>query len=217
MKKQNQKNLNLKGVLLDKAKLCKYLETVASDQIIQNSSQKNTYPIPALRENFEFITDVYNLLNKHVKLKINIHPAGEWLLDNYYIIEEKVKEIQRELTLKKYCAFPGIDGGYEDGFARIYVVATIIVAYTEGKIDEESLKQFLEAYQNKKALNMEEIWSLPLFLGIAIVQNIKELCEKIYVAQIQKYKVESIIERLVEQTDKQKFKEQTDKTRRKKW
>ena len=91
------------------------------------------------------------------------------------------------------------------GFARIYVLASIIVAYTEGKIEEESLKLFLAAYQNKKTLSMEEIWSMPLFLGIAIVQNIKEVCEKIYLAQMHKYKVESIIERLVDQKEDKKF------------
>ena len=93
----------------------------------------------------------------------------------------------------------------KNGFARIYVIASIIVAYTEGKIEEESLKLFLAAYQNKKTLSMEEIWSMPLFLGIAIVQNIKEVCEKIYLAQMQKYKVESIIERLVENKKDKKF------------
>ena len=42
-----------------------------------------------LIENFKFITITYEILNEHLKKGINIHPAGEWLLDNYYIIEEK--------------------------------------------------------------------------------------------------------------------------------
>ena len=46
-------------------------------------------------------------LNEHLKLGINIHPAGEWLLDNFYIIEETVKQIQKELPLKKYINFVG--------------------------------------------------------------------------------------------------------------
>lgn len=48
---------------------------------------------------------VYNLLNEHIKLGIDIHPAGEWLLDNYYIIEERVKQIKDELDLNKYKNF----------------------------------------------------------------------------------------------------------------
>ena len=92
------------------------------------------------------------------------------------------------------------------------------LAVVDGKIEEESLKLFLTAYQNKKALSMEEIWSLPLFLGIAIIEQIREICKKIYMAQIQKYKVESMIERLVEQKDKtqQNFNEQTKQIKRKK-
>ena len=51
------------------------------------------------------ITETYNLLNEHIKLKIPIHPAGEWLLDNYYIIDEAVKGIEKNLSLKKYKNF----------------------------------------------------------------------------------------------------------------
>lgn len=57
-------------------------------------------------------------------------------------------------------------------------------------------------YQSKKNLNMEEIWSFPIFLKIAIIENIRNLCDKIYDSQMQKYKVEDIVERLVEQKDK---------------
>ena len=48
---------------------------------------------------------------------------------------------------------------------------------------------------------MEEIWNLWIFLEIAIIENIRNICEKIYSSQIQKYKVESIIERLVEKKE----------------
>lgn len=129
---------------------------------------------------------------------INIHPAGEWLLDNYYIIEETAKMIGKELTLKKYKNFVSLASGPYKGFARIYVVASEIVAYTEGRIDSHNLKNLLAAYQRKKTLNMEEIWNIGTFLQIAIIETIRNVCEKIYSVQMQKYKVESIIERLVE-------------------
>ena len=192
------KNLNIKGTVLDKTQLENYLEQIASDHTINVKSDKTTYPIPNLRENFNFIAKVYNLLNEHIKKEIHIHPAGEWLLDNFYIIEENVKMLEREITQKKYVNLPGIANGPYRGFARIYVVASEIVAYTDNKIETESLENLLKAYQNKKSLTMEEIWNIQNFLKIAIIQNIKEICEKIYIAQIQKQKVNSIIERTIE-------------------
>ena len=41
---------------------------------------------------------------------------------------------------------------------------------------------------------MDEIWNIGLFLQIAIINNIKDVCEKIYSSQLQKYKVEEIAE-----------------------
>ena len=52
-------------------------------------------------ESFKIIQDVYYLLNEHLKFGIGIHPAGEWLLDNLYIIEQTVKQIQKEIFQKQ--------------------------------------------------------------------------------------------------------------------
>ena len=202
MKKNNF--LNIKGALLDEKQLEVYLEKIASEHNLQKRSNKNTYPICRLQENFIFITKTYEILNQNLKKNINIHPAGEWIVDNYYIIEETYRMIKKELSLKKYINFVGIFNGLYDGFARIYVLASEIVAYTEGKIEVNKLKNVLQAYQKKKTLGMEEIWNISIFLYIALIEKIRNVCEKIYIAEIQKYKVESIIERLVENIDESK-------------
>ena len=205
----NNRILNIKGAVLDRYQLENYLEKVASDHILMSSSDKSTYPIPRLKENFKFITKTYEILNEDLKMGINIHPAGEWLLDNHYLIEEAVKVIEKDLTIEKYTNFVGIQNGIYKGTARVYVLAAEIIAYTDSKIDGEILQELLKAYQRKKTLNMEEIWAIGLFLQIAIIENIREVCEKIYISQLQKYKVESIVERLVENKQELKFTERS--------
>ncbi len=202
MSKQKYRYLNIKGTILDNYQLQNYMEKIASGHEIKNNSQKWTYPITRLKDNFKFIQKTYELLNKHLKLKIDIHPAGEWLLDNFYIIEETYKTVVSEMSLKKYKSFPGIANGMYKGYSRDYVLASEIVAYTDNKINEEILALAISAYQKRKLLSMEEIWNLWIFLSIALIENIRNICEKIYLAQMQKYRVESIIERLVERKDK---------------
>lgn len=196
------KVLKIDGTLLDKNQLENHLQKIASNHNLTNQSQKDTYPVPQMLENYRVIEQVYNLLNEHLKLGISIHPAGEWLLDNLYIIEETVKQIEKELTLKKYTNFVGIGNGPYKGFARIYVLASEMVAYTDNKIGRKDLEGYLASYQTKKTLSMEEIWNIGMFLQIAIIENIREICEKIYSCQIQKYKAENIVERLVENKGK---------------
>ena len=207
------KQLKLEGALLNKQELYEHLEKIASTHNTKIKSDKNTYPIPVLKENYQVIKEVYNLLNEHIKQKIAIHPAGEWLLDNFYIIEEVTKSIEKELTLEKYTKFVGIANGKYQGFARIYVLSAEIVNYTDNKITREILENGITAYQTKKNLSMDEIWNIGLFLWIAIIENIRQICEVIYVSQIEKFKVESIVERLVDLTPKQNQKFENQKKR----
>ena len=128
---------NLNGIVLDKNQLQKYLENMASEHILCSKSNKSTYPIARSKENYEFITKTYELLSLNLKSEIQIHPAGEWLLDNYYTIEETVKSVIKDLSLKKYINFVGISNGEYRGYARIYCLASEIVLYTDGKIELE--------------------------------------------------------------------------------
>ena len=61
------KNLNIKGTILDKYQLESYMEKMASDHILDSRSSKDTYPIPIMKENFEIIEEVYNLLRRAYK------------------------------------------------------------------------------------------------------------------------------------------------------
>lgn len=203
--KENRK-LKITGAMLEKSQLENHLEKIAASHNTTTKSQKETFPIPQLIENYKAIEDVYNLLNEHLKIGINIHPAGEWLLDNFYIIEETVKQIQKELTIEKYINFVGIANGEYKGFARIYVLASEIVAYTENKIERYNLEDYLKSYQSKKTLSMDEIWNIGIFLQIAIIERITEICAKIYSSQMQKYHAENIAERLIENKEKNDIK-----------
>ena len=195
------RTLHISSVLLDKNQLANYMEKIASDHNVRNYSDSNTYPIPVLKQNYEKILETYRLLNKHIKLGIKIHSAGEWILDNFYIIEENVKEIQKELTPKKYKSMVGIANGKYEGFARSYCIASEIVAFSDGKVDSESIDVVLKAYQNKKLLSMQEIWNMGIFLRIALIAQIADIAEKIYSSQTQKYRAESIIERALDNSE----------------
>ena len=128
MNTKNYRYLNIKGTVLDDYQLQSYMEKVAINHEIKENSEKKTYPIPRLKENFRVIEKTYELLNEHIKMGIDIHPAGEWILDNFYVIEETYKTVNSEMNLKKYIKFPGIENGIYKGYSRIYDLASEIVA-----------------------------------------------------------------------------------------
>jgi len=190
----------LKGneIFLDKHQLEEYIENLAKQQITEKNSKRNTYPVYTLNEDFAYITDVYNLLNEHIKKGINIHPAGEWILDNYYIVEENVKMINNELTLKEYKKLPSVAQGPLEGVARIYVFASQIIKYTNNSIDKDTLENLLKIYETYQNITMDEFWHIQNFLKIAIIQNIANICEKIESSQLQKNRAIEIIDKTIE-------------------
>lgn len=200
------KTLNTKEIVLDKKLLKEYLAKLAADSIIKEKSSLDTYPIPRVLDNFEYITLIYTLLNQHVKLGIPIHPAGEWLLDNFYLIENTVKILQKSLSKSKYEKFPRIANGVNAGFARIFVLCNEIVMNTDGRIDERETTEYIQAYQTQKNLYMNEIWNIGIFLQISIIEKIRGICEKIFISQMQKFKVENMVQRILENKDVKKLK-----------
>ena len=70
--------------------------------------------------------------------------------------------------------------GKYQGFARIYVLASEIVAFSNESITEEKIIEVLQTYQTRKILSMEEIWNIGIFIQIAIIQAIADVSKKIY-------------------------------------
>ena len=187
--------IETRDIVLDKEQLKENLAKFAANNTLRKKSDLATYPIPRLKKNCEYISLVYTLLSEHVKMHIPIHPAGEWILDNYYLIEKSVKTLCKDLRKNKYKSLPGLQ---ENGYARIYLVASEIVSSTDGKIKNENLIDYLTAYQSQKYFTMEEIWNIPVFLQICIIEKIRKICEKIFITQIQRYKAQNITERIIE-------------------
>ena len=59
------KNLKIEGAILNEKQLEEYLKKISLQHNIGKKSDKLTYPIPQLLENYNIIKIVYNLLNKY--------------------------------------------------------------------------------------------------------------------------------------------------------
>lgn len=181
-----------------------FAKKLAINHNISKLSSKKTYPLNSLKEDYEVISKAFDILTESVSKNVSIQPSGEWLLDNFYIIEEQYNSILNDLTLKEYVKLPSVEGK-----ARIYLIAAELVKFTDGNITEEIIENFIKAYGSKRALSMDEIWKLPLMIRICLIKHIRKVSDKIITSQLEKFKVESLIERVImnKETSNQKFHE----------
>jgi cyclic beta-1,2-glucan synthetase len=83
---------------------------------------------------FSFLKYI-TLLIETVRAKRVITPAGEWLLDNFYLIEEQIRTGKKHLPKGYSRELPRL----MNGLPRVYDIAQEIISHGDGRVDPENL------------------------------------------------------------------------------
>ena len=137
-----------------------------------------------LSDNEEVLERVTSLLHDAVKEKSRISPAGEWLLDNYYLIEDQIVTGKRYLPKKYSKGLPQLASGPSTGLPRVYDIALEIISHSDGHVDISSLTAFIESYQKIKYLTIGELWAVPIMLRLALLENLRRVAARIAIDRI---------------------------------
>jgi len=135
-------------------------------------AQRNTDNADVLREAYAAISDA-------VKSKRLITPAADWLVNNFHVVEDQLRDIRTLLPARFYARLPPLDAGPLAGLPRIYGIAWAFVAHTDSRFDPELLLRFVGAYQKDDPLELAELWALPTVLRIVMIENARRLAVRI--------------------------------------
>jgi cellobiose phosphorylase len=132
-----------------------------------------------LDDNEKTLVEVRNLLVESIKSGKGITPAAEWLLDNFYLMEEQIVTAKKHLPKKYSEGLPYLANGNSDGMPRVYDIALEIISHSDGRVDSTGLKGFIIAYQSEKILTLGELWAIPIMMKLAVIENLRRIAEKI--------------------------------------
>ncbi|MES2328858.1 MAG: glucoamylase family protein [Bacteroidota bacterium] len=132
-----------------------------------------------LAGNEDALVDVHRLLTQTVKDNQRITPAGEWLLDNFYLIEEQIYTGKKHLPKGYSKGLPQLKKGSSTGLPRVYDIAVEIISHSDGRVDLDSLTGFITAYQSVTPLKLGELWAIPIMLRLALIENLRRLATQI--------------------------------------
>lgn len=172
--------VDLRDVTLDTEKLRHHGEEIAKTHEISNNLKSPKILLNRVKENYKRLLKVYQYLNEKSRRRENLSAASEWILDNFYLIEEIAKETEVEISKKRLGKLQILDRGYLKGYPRIYIIALELISHTDGRLEKEDLIDFISSYQKQRVLSMTEIWSLPLMMRVALLEYLRYLADKIY-------------------------------------
>jgi len=122
-------------------------------------------------ENAEFLRDSIGVVAAASREGLALRPDAEWLLDNFYIVEEQLREIHDDLPHRYYRELPKTD----QGEPRVYTLAVELVTHTDSVLDEEGIVRFVSEFQTVAPLSMGEIWAIPIMLRLVLTENLRRI------------------------------------------
>ena len=137
-----------------------------------------------LSENEVVLVSARNLLIQALTTDLRITPAGEWLLDNFYLIEEQIRTARRHLPKGYSRELPRLLNSDSDGIPRVYDIALETISHGDGRVDPENLSSFVAAYQTVSVLKLGELWAIPIMLRLALIENLRRVAARIVVDRI---------------------------------
>ena len=132
-----------------------------------------------LEDNEQTLLEVRNLLVDSLKTGKTITPGAEWLLDNFYLVEEQVVIARKHLPKGYSEALPYLAEGNSAGMPRVYDIVLEIISHSDGRVDVTSLTSFIANYQTHTILTLGELWAIPIMLRLAVIENLRRVSGKI--------------------------------------
>ncbi|MBC8054110.1 MAG: cyclic beta 1-2 glucan synthetase [Sphingobacteriaceae bacterium] len=151
-----QMELHAKSV----ARSHKLQKRISSDQLLKR-----------LDANEKSLLDVRNMLVEGIRQGSDITPGAEWLLDNFYLIEEQVVIARKHLPKGYSEGLPYLG----TGIPRVYDIVLELISHSDGRVDVNSLSSFIAAYQTHTILTLGELWAIPIMVRLAIIENLRRV------------------------------------------
>ena len=191
----------LRAELLSADQMEQYGKTLASSHKLTPKKPSDQL-LSRLAANEIMLVGVCNLLTTAVTENRRITPASEWLLDNFYLIEEQIRTAKRHLPKGYSRELPRLARGPSAGLPRVYDIALQTIAHGDGRVDPDSLSRFVSAYQTVSDLKIGELWAIPIMLRLALIENLRRVAVRVGAGMIDRELAGTWADQMIEIAEK---------------
>lgn len=150
-----------------------------------------------MRDNSRALLAAYRTTGKAIREERAITPAAEWLVDNFHIVEEQIREIHDDLPPGFYRQLPKLADGPLAGYPRVFGLAWGFIAHTDSRFDPTALRRFVHAYQRVQPLTIGELWAVAITLRLVLVENLRRTAEQIERGRASRHQADALADQLL--------------------
>ncbi|NGM47573.1 glycosyl transferase [Rhodobacter sp. SGA-6-6] len=147
-----------------------------------------------VRENAGVLLRAYRTCSHGVRDDQTMAPAAEWLLDNFHLVEQQLRQIREDLPPGYYRHLPKLADGPFVGYPRVFGLAWAYVAHTDSLLSGTVLARFVRAYQQVQPLMIGELWAVAITLRIVLIENMRRLALQIVDGHALRQQADAIVD-----------------------
>ena len=194
----NQNENIIRGEIYSIEQLEKYAEYMAKNLVVSAEAIDNNILLPRVKQNKSILQLAYKALEEKITSKNSIPQAGEWLIENFHIIEDQIREIQQDLPQGYYNELPRLSLGDLKGYPRVYSISLALIAHSDSNVSKERITKFIQSYQKFSPLKSGELWAVPITLRITLIENLRRLILKLFICEEAKMEINNITKKYLE-------------------
>lgn len=175
-----------------------YAAYLAQQLAVTSDRRRGRSLLPGLKQNGVKLLDAYLSLTAAIRDKQAVSPGAEWFVDNFHIIEDQLRSIKQDLPQDYYHELPKLAAGELKDYPRVYAIAMAVIAHTDSRLDADTLRRFIQAYQQVSPLKIGELWAVAITLRIALLGHLTPLTERIACARENRGAADSLADQLLE-------------------
>ncbi|MFL5561875.1 MAG: GH36-type glycosyl hydrolase domain-containing protein, partial [Gemmatimonadaceae bacterium] len=167
----------IRGELLGADQLATRARELARSQrvVAKPKRLRQTPLLVRLNETRAVLEAAHNRLTAASDAETDVGPAGDWLLDNFHVVQEHIREVRESLPRGYYRELPELATGTLAGYPRVYEIGITLIAHTEARIDLENVNLFIGAYQERTTLSVGELWAMPAMLRLGLIESVRRM------------------------------------------
>ena len=192
--------LPLRGELFSVEQLALHAQNLAANHQVVTQRGANSL-LAQLDENEEVLRD-FNRSTLALNPSRLVTPAAEWLLDNFYLIEEQIQLARRHLPRGYSRELPRLVNGPSAGLPRVYDIVLELIAHVDAQIDAGPLNAFIAAYQTVHSLKLGELWAIPIMLRLGLIENLQRVAARLTIARSDRDLADEWVDRLQTMAEK---------------
>ena len=187
----------IRAELFSVERLEQHAESLAEAQPITTRPGSGRHLAKRLRDNGRVLLEAYSSTIKAIREERAITQAAEWLIDNFYVAQEQIREIRDDLPRGFYRGLPKLAEGPFQGYPRVFGVAWAFVAHTDSRFEPQMLCRFVQAYQRVQPLSIGELWAVAITLRIVLVENLRRSAARLVRDRAMRQEADALADRLL--------------------